>query len=96
MGGARETPGSVAAGVGVAAAGEGAGSAARVGSDSKESPISGSQNKSPKRATKNTHCKNEQNQAKKKSPDSKKAKLIHFGFYRPVLNPNFNKIKVAK
>lgn len=54
MGGARETPGSAAAGVGVAAAGEGAGSAARVGSDSKESPISGSQNKSPKRATKNT------------------------------------------
>lgn len=54
MGGARETPGSAAAGVGVAAAGEGAGSAARVGSDSKESPISGCQNKSPKRATKNT------------------------------------------
>lgn len=54
VGGARETPGSAAAGVGVAAAGEGVGSAARVGSDSKESPISGCQNKSPKRATKNT------------------------------------------
>lgn len=40
VGGARETPGSAAAGVGVAAAGEGAGSAVRVGSDSKESPIS--------------------------------------------------------
>lgn len=55
MGGARETPGSAGAGVGVAAAGEGAGSAARVGSDSKESPISGCQNKSPKRATKKKH-----------------------------------------
>lgn len=53
MGGAREPPGSAAAGVGVAAAGEGVGSAARVGSDSKESPISGCQHKSPKRATKN-------------------------------------------
>jgi len=38
VGGARETPGSAAAGVGVAAAGEG--SAVRVGSDSKETPIS--------------------------------------------------------
>lgn len=42
VGGARETPGSAAAGVGVAAAEEGAGSAVRVGSDSKESPISAS------------------------------------------------------
>lgn len=41
VGGARDTPGSAAAGVGVAA-GEGAGSAVRVGSDSKESPISAS------------------------------------------------------
>lgn len=41
VGGARDTPGSAAAGVGVAAAGEGAVSAARVGSASKESPISG-------------------------------------------------------
>ncbi len=44
VGGARETPGSAAAGVGVAAAEEGAGSAVRVGSDSKESPISASTN----------------------------------------------------
>lgn len=42
VGGARETPGSAAAGVGDAAAREGVGSAARVGSDSKESPISSS------------------------------------------------------
>lgn len=44
VGGARETPGSAAEGVGVAAAEEGAGSAARVGSDSMESPISVSTN----------------------------------------------------
>lgn len=44
MGGAREAPGSAAAGVGVAAAEEGAGSAARVGSVTKESPISASTN----------------------------------------------------
>lgn len=52
VGGARETPGSAAAGVGVAAAEEGVGSAVRVGSDSKESPISASTNgafKIPKR-----------------------------------------------
>lgn len=50
VGGARETPGSAAAGVGVAAAEEGAGSAVRVGSDSKESPISASTNvRNPKR-----------------------------------------------
>lgn len=43
VGGARETPGSAAAaGEGDAAAREGVGSAARVGSDSKESPISSS------------------------------------------------------
>lgn len=56
VGGARETTGSAAAGVGVAAAEEGAGSAVRVGSDSKESPISASTNgvfsKSPKKGTK--------------------------------------------
>lgn len=40
-GGARDTPGSDAAGVGVAA-GEAADSAVRVGSDNKESPISAS------------------------------------------------------
>lgn len=39
VGGAREAPGSDAAGVGVAA-GEAAGSAVRAGSDNKESPIS--------------------------------------------------------
>lgn len=39
VGGARDTPGSDAAGVGVAA-GEAADSAVRVGSDNKESPIS--------------------------------------------------------
>lgn len=77
MGGARETPGSAAAGVGVAAAGEGAGSAARVGSDSKESPISGCQNKSPQKCNqKNTQLplQGGTNQAKNKSPDSKEAK----------------------
>lgn len=41
VGGARDTPGSDAAGVGVAA-GEAADSAVRVGSDNKESPISAS------------------------------------------------------
>lgn len=69
MGGARETPGSAAAGVGVAAAGEGAGSAARVGSDSKESPISGCQNKSPQKCNQKTpscHCKEEQIRPKTK------------------------------
>lgn len=100
MGGARETPGSAAAGVGVAAAGEGAGSAARVGSDSKESPISGCQKKkNPQKEQPKAprcHCKNEQNQAQNKCPDSKKVKLIYLEFYQPKQNPNFNKIKVEK
>lgn len=65
VGGARETPGSAAAGVGVAAAGEEAGSAVRVGSDSKESPISASTNgailKSPKEGTKVNPQKSNQN-----------------------------------
>lgn len=59
VGGARETPGSAAAGVGVAAAEEGAGSAVRVGSDSKESPISAC-SKSPKKGSKTKPQKSNQ------------------------------------
>lgn len=69
VGGARETPGSAAAGVGgaaaaAAAAGVGAASAVRVGSDSKESPISASTNglfEIPKERHQNKPQKNNQN-----------------------------------
>lgn len=64
VGGARETPGSAAAGVGVAAVVEGAGSAVRVGSDSKESPISASTNRVfeiPKEIYQNKPQKSNQN-----------------------------------
>lgn len=85
VGGARETPGSAAEGVGVAAAEEGAGSAVRVGSDSKESPISTNRFfEIPKE-----RCQN-------KPQKSNKKKLIHRSRRKskPKAKPNSNQTQL--